>query len=98
MSDSERIDRLESELADLRSKLHSILDAHSKALAILAGYAECKQLFDRSPNREVESRVGVRVCKSCVGSGWLARDELCHECEAKGFTKLGPLDRLAGLV
>lgn len=63
------------------------LDNHAKALAIIASFGGFENVsFGQSePGGQVRSLAGISVCRECVGTGWLARDETCRDCNGKGY-------------
>lgn len=72
---------LDSDLKQIRETL----DKLRKALAIIGTFGEFKKIFfGTHPNEKVHSLVGLKSC-SCVGTGWVARDETCSECGQKGY-------------
>jgi len=86
---------LDSDLKQIRETLDkhrkalaiigTFLDKHRKALAIIGTFGEFKKIFfGTHPNEKVHSLVGLKSC-SCVGTGWVARDETCSECGQKGY-------------
>jgi hypothetical protein len=70
------------------TEINKRLDQHDKALSIIGvfGGFENVSFGQTEPGRMVRSLVGFSVCRECVGTGWLARDESCTNCK-KGYTK-----------
>lgn len=74
---------MQSELEDIRKQIAD----HRKAIAILSTFAQFKDsFFGTKPDRAVQRLVGLKSC-SCVGTGWVARDEQCKQCSTSGYLK-----------
>lgn len=72
---------LDSDLKEIREQL----DKHRKALAIIGSYANFEKVFfGLNPDRAVHDLVKLKSC-SCIGTGWVARDESCSKCGMKGY-------------
>jgi hypothetical protein len=69
-------------------KIWDTLANHRKALAIIGVFAgfENVSFGQTEPGRSVRSLAGLSVCRECVGTGWLARDESCTNCK-KGYVQ-----------
>lgn len=67
-------------------EIRKTLDAHRKALAVVAEFGQFKNVvFGMNPDRQIQSLVKLRACPECVGTGWVARDETCKKCGRKGY-------------
>jgi len=68
--------------------IHAVLGQHQKALAIIGtlGGFESVGVGRPDPRSEVRYLSGLTVCRECIGTGWLARDESCKSCK-NGYIK-----------
>ncbi|KKK53413.1 hypothetical protein LCGC14_3095050, partial [marine sediment metagenome] len=73
---------LDSDLREIRE----ILGKHRKAIALVATFGQFKDVgfFGTKPERALQRLVRLKSC-SCVGTGWVARDESCKECKQQGY-------------
>ena len=73
---------------DALKSIHAVLGQHQKALAIIGtlGGFENVSFGQMEPGRQVRYLAGLTVCRECIGTGWLARDESCKNCK-KGYIK-----------
>jgi len=80
------------ETAPLSDEIRGIQETllkHRKALAVVASEAQFKDsFFGTSADCQIASLVGLRSCKSCIGTGWIARDETCSECKRQGYMEV----------
>lgn len=82
---SETIPGPAAPLSDDLGAIRKELDAHRKALAIIGTFGVFKDIFfGTKPDRAVHHLVRLKSC-SCVGTGWVARDEQCAACKTSGY-------------
>ena len=70
-------------------EMGKVVAKHHRALALLAtfGMMKDKPMRGADPAKEIASLLGMAACRNCVGTGWVARDETCGECNKAGFLK-----------
>jgi hypothetical protein len=70
-------------------EIGKVVAKHHRALGLLAtfGMMKDKPAFGTDPSQAVARLLGMRACRNCVGTGWVARDESCDECERTGYIK-----------
>lgn len=68
-------------------KMGGVVAKHHKALALLATFGMMKDrpTLGSEPSGEIARLLGMKACRNCVGTGWVARDETCGECNRSGF-------------
>lgn len=70
-------------------QLGKVIAKHHQALGLIATFGEFKEagfgILD--PRRSITSKLGMRACADCGGTGWIARDETCKTCKRTGYIK-----------
>ena len=68
-------------------KIWETITKHRKALAIIGtlGGFENVGFSQMEPGRKVRSLVELSACRECIGTGWIARDETCTNCNREGY-------------
>ena len=71
-------------------ELGKVVAKHHQALALIAtfGAFKDKHAFGTQPIRALANLLGLKACKDCVGTGWIARDESCDTCKQSGYIKV----------
>lgn len=74
---------------DAVEQLGMVVAKHHQALGLIATFGEFKEagfgILD--PRRSITSKLGMRACADCGGTGWIARDETCATCKRTGYIK-----------
>jgi len=71
-------------------ELGKVISKHHRALGMIAsfGMMKDKPAFGTEPARAIANLLGMQACKNCVGTGWVARDETCGECDRSGYIRV----------
>jgi len=75
---------------DVLAEISKVVAKHHQALALLASFGMMKDtpmLSGTEPAGKIASLLGMAACRNCVGTGWVARDETCSECDRTGYIK-----------
>lgn len=70
--------------------LGKVVAKHHQALGLIAtfGMMKDKPASGTEPAWAISKLLGMKACKNCVGTGWIASDETCEECGRTGYIKV----------